>query len=202
MIEFSTIILDTVNDCDYSNAAPIFSESEFLSKNETNAENFSPIEDTDTRYGILNSGEEEKESLINIYLESHDHMEHDLHARTDLDMELDEEELYIPAQALEPTNALPHFPFVVDDFPKSITNQNTLEAISQNFSYLLVNHAPHVFDCSPFNNDFLTTKFDWGFSAMIKSDLKFNEINPNNLINSSILNFEAMEMSFSQLSAI
>ncbi|CAG8454791.1 12549_t:CDS:2 [Ambispora gerdemannii] len=123
------------------------------------------------RKGVLLSGDEERDSVINIYWEHRDHLEQDLRARTDLDTQTPHEDLYVPKQGQmeEQSQSLPNTPFLITEFPTSPSSSSSsiptpsssssfmsitsssplLSKLTRNLSYFFVNDAhkmlPHAY---------------------------------------------------------
>ncbi|CAG8529966.1 3482_t:CDS:2, partial [Ambispora leptoticha] len=185
--------------------APFLFEYDFLSGTRKSRSN-SEVSNCNKAECLKNAQDyDQDESVINIYLENHEHLEQDWNSRKVLDTSLnsDEEELYIPKQALELSQSLPRFPFLVDQFPSSqipsptksensfdnnqITQQEQLqkesiEDLSLNFSYFLLNHAPKYTNDS-YGNELSSmicgTNIEWGFSSMISSSIAFKDVQPS-----------------------
>ncbi|CAG8503476.1 11495_t:CDS:1 [Ambispora gerdemannii] len=181
--------------------APFLFEYDFLSGTRKSRSN-SEVSNCNKAECLKNAQDyDQDESVINIYLENHEHLEQDWNSRTVLDtcLNSDEEELYIPKQALELSQSLPRFPFLVDQFPSSQTkNENSfennqitqqeqlqktssIEDLSLNFSYFLLNHAPKDTNANDsYGNDLSSmicgTNIEWGFSSMISSSIAFNDV--------------------------
>ncbi|KAG9306764.1 hypothetical protein G9A89_005664 [Geosiphon pyriformis] len=121
------------------------------------------------KYGILAKGSK-RSSLINIYLDPLKHQEDDLHARTNLDTQPPDEELYIPNQGLHTKFNIP-----INDFSNK-SNKEVIDDFFMNYTYSSVFQVPSNIKNNGSVNDpaginSYSMNIEWGISPMVVTSI-------------------------------